>query len=454
MSVNLSPTTWATGIDDTLAVADVYTQKSATVPINATKTINEINQQVYAAMLGAKRLSDAVRNPTKNLALTAASIINGIIAQIPYLNANYGKLGRDLQALLTSISSITNNQAYQQLLIGSTVNKSPFAKRYVTVKSENYANITAITAMLNSLSENPTEFSVVDQNAQIVLMTNLLSVSSGLGIPGAYTTAIGSISDPYAREVITANVLASVVSTSNVGMLYDIAKGPCANTALSYYPNFIKEFLGAYKLQAQAYESRRREAQALSSVLTLLSPNWYTASKAGQTTVYNATVMSAATADLLKLIEDASKDTPRTPFLAVSAPEVVANIPEETSPHATRLVINPSATTTKTVDRYQNGKTVEYITDHSTTPPTITRVTSVPTAVTQSTTQGFWNTFDNSAIEDPMELMYVVTDACAQSKAAMVDPAPMDADAVDAIRAYFPYLPSDGLQSSMDTYGA
>lgn len=266
MSTNLAQTLFATGKDDKLAAINVYTQQTAVAPINDSVDAILADIDTLSELSGCESISpeEQIKNvvASEEQALKSSDIVKGVISANSGLHSAYSSMSSKLQNFLTNVKGSVNL---------SVVNGQVKAG----LKMATMTDAGAVTAMLNIVGGNKNDFSLKDVSGQRAFVSNLLKLSSTMGVPGAYATAMSGIADKTIGRNITRDILPTVIANSSHDMLRDIAQGPHAGHVRATYPNLNRDFASAFRFPHGTPTNKHADiGSSILSSFNLLNPNW------------------------------------------------------------------------------------------------------------------------------------------------------------------------------------
>ena len=313
MGLKLSPTTFATGINDKLAPVDIYTQKSAKNPIDAITLDINLDPTTIKGLMGGN-LGTALNvissySKSKGITINASALLSGIIGSNPTLASAMGSLNQVTSAALTTTSGFANITA----TIGSISSK---------INNSNLSNLTAIASLIGGISGTAFPVAFTDIAGLTNLSVNLLKQANTLGIPNAYTQIANGLGGNLPLlQSITKAILPSVVHSSNVNMLSNIAQGPVTSSINASNPAFIASFASNYTLPPNTPQNQLPLLGAqISTSFTAINPSWNTTTTHTGTILNKNTVMAGASVDFATVM---------------AAAQATANVPAMCTPTVT-----------------------------------------------------------------------------------------------------------------------
>jgi hypothetical protein len=451
MGLTLAQTTFQTGISDSLAVVDVYTKNSASSQYTAIAK-QVVNYGLFQAMVGKKTSADLILAQLKAAqSLAVTDIIRAVVAKNPQMQAAFSAAAPLLQQILSSPNAYTNSTPVRNVAVSSSTYKTVGVASTTTLSNAASADAAAIASMLESIKPvtlSTENYSFVDKSSQIALTTNMLCLAAAYNIPGAYSIAISKIEDSEIRTTVTKNILPTIVSTSNISMLADVASGPCAKTVLSSNPTFVSSYLSDYVKDDLANTNPARSAATIASCLNQIDKNWAYSTTSAGVKINNGNPVQEASSDLIELLLANNQQNRDALFTETTTGTSSSTLPDPASDKVARTISIDVNGNISAIDKYPNGKTIIY----SVNPTTGDYDEVIKTPIAVPTDSASWSDFDNSKIDDPLVLLYCVDEACRKSKADKKDPAPMGANASTSLYGYFPYNAFSGIQDQYDVF--
>lgn len=299
----LAKTTFQTGIKDTLAAVDVYTQKSVTSLVNesglASFDISSIKSLV-GGNLGVSALISKY-SAAAGITIDAKALTSGIINASPTLRSAFGGMSSGVAASITSVTG--------PLGAGVSSNISAaIGGISATIKNTNLNDLTSVSAMIGGMSGKSFGINFTDTAGLKTLSVNLLSQANVMGIPNAYAQfALGMTNNQKLLTDITVGITGSVVSTSNVNMLCNMAAGPVAKQINTLAPKFISNFAANFKLSSNTSVGQYAGiALQISGAFTSINPRWNKTTTTSGRTINNANVYLRGSVDFKKVMSAAA----------------------------------------------------------------------------------------------------------------------------------------------------
>ena len=341
MSLQLSPTTFATGIKDKLAPVDVYTQKSAKNPVDDIALDVNVDPTTLQGLMGGNLALPvsliASYSKAKGISISTSALLTGLIGSNPALVSAMGSLNK---MTATAVLTATGN-ANITATIGGVAAK---------VNTSDLSNLTGVAALIGGISGTAYPISFTDNTGLTNLSVNLLVQANSLGIPNAYTQiANGLLGNPVLLQNVTKAILPSVIQTSNTNMLNNIAHGPAVATVQANNPAFISNYAASYTLPPNAPQSQLPSiGKQITTAFTAINPNWNKSTTNLGIVINNNSVLSGASPDFTTLMS-AAQATATTPPIVTPTVTVVQTAAQATATPLPPLPTGGTTSTTTTV---------------------------------------------------------------------------------------------------------
>jgi hypothetical protein len=293
MGFKLAATTFSTKADDTLATVDAYAQKSSKV-INATPdVVTAADLGNLAGLKGAtvgadlKFLSTTV---TQGLKVDKDALLKGV------LGSNSGLIGA-LKGLPPIIQEgMTKAKGLSSIL--ATVNGVTSV-----IKNANLSTLSGMGSLINGLSNTNFPIAFTDTSGLINLGSNLVKQATSLNIPGVLSAITSGIANKSIVNGIVRGSLSTVIGSSNVGLLSDIAGSSSGKYVTKWMPSFSQDFTKQFVLPSNTRGSSLLGiSNIVTSSLSKIDSTWNTANRAGET-VINMNALNACSRDMGTLLD-------------------------------------------------------------------------------------------------------------------------------------------------------
>lgn len=438
MSTNLAQTTFSTGVNDKLAAVDVYTQTSAVAPIDDSVDAILADIDTMTDLSGCDAISpeEQIKNvvASEEQALQRSDIVKGVISKDSGLSSAYASMSKSVQNFLTNVKGSVDIR-----VVNGDIKAG--------LKMATMTDAGAVTAMLNIVGGKRSDFSINNLSGQRNFVSNLLKLSSQMGIPGAYRTAMAGIADPNLGRQITRSILSSVISHGDYSMLQDIAQGPHARHVGSAYPNLSRDFASAFKFPKKT--SADQHASIGSSILSsfnMLNPNWNKTKTSKGRSYFNGNISLNSSGDFKTAMSamggggfggftySSTERYSGSSYPNISQPRVVkyTTVDDNGNP-----VVRYS---------YPNGQQRRYSRN---TDGTIQEEFRRPKALAVDGED--YQHLDNSAIDDDGTMCHIVNDANRQSEEQDAGNM-LFRNAGDSMKNSFPYTALDGIGDVDDSW--
>lgn len=438
MSVNLASTTFATGIKDVLAPVDVYSQTSALAPIDSSVESVLANIDTMTELSGCDAISPI--NQLKEVvaseeqALKQSDIVKGVIAKDSGLHSAYSSMSKSVQNFLTNVKGSVDIR-----VVNGNVKAG--------LKMATMTDAGAVTAMLNIVGGKRNELSINNLSGQRNFVSNLLKLSSQMGIPGAYRTAIAGIADPNLGRQITRSILPSVVSNGDFRMLQDIAEGPHSRHVGSAYPNLSRDFASAFRFPKKTTADQHASiASSILSSFNILNPKWNKTKTSKGREYFNGNISLNSSGDF-KTAVSAMGGGGFGGFTYSSTERYSGNsIPSVTKPRVVKYTTVDDRGNPVVRYSYPNGQQRKYSSNQD---GSIQEEFRRPKALAVDGED--YRRLDNSRIEDDGTMCYIVNDANRQSEERNAGNM-LFRNAGDSLKNAFPYTALAGIGNIDDTW--
>jgi hypothetical protein len=276
---SLAPTTFQTGIDETLVAVDVYTQTGIDI-------INGFLQEV-SADVSALSLMETIDVPFNMDGINSAidEFVNGIPSSEfvgpPDLTSS---LSISAPGIMSSIGMLTDTVKSAVTQVGSIVNEVTTTINGVvsTVSAAAMSTVSGITGIVAGLT-NTAAGIVKDVSAYVQTASNTIVEAAKVGISGVYTAIASAASTTLPMlEKITSNILPNIIATSNIKLLTEVALGPVAFKVNLMKPNLIGQFLTNFKQPFTSLKKQIKDTQTtlksnyaqMKTAFNAISPQW------------------------------------------------------------------------------------------------------------------------------------------------------------------------------------
>lgn len=436
MTSTLASTSFATGIDDKLASVDVYTQSSASTPINDSAIKLPDSYDEMLSLLGSDAVDPSTQlsgfNLEDGMSLSSTDLTTGVISQDSSLQTAYNSLDSNLKKILTSVKghlqiNITNK--------GITTN----------LNLHKLANVAAVATIVNVLGGNKSLLTVLDVAGKVAFISNVIALASKMRMPNVYAIITANIGELAVLTKITKNSLSIAVNTSDTTLLANIAFGSQGKLVRSLYANFCIDFATNFTLPTGTSANEYAAIGAsISSSFARIDIYWNQYQTKDHGVFLGAKLLLVGSEDFRKVMHACSTRA-RRPWYAVTSA-----VTHAASDFVMPTYVKPGVITYRKIDSdgnditryvFPDGSEEHYTTDTS---GAISYYTVTPSSM--PTTQAGFADFDNSAIDDPLALGHVLATVSDQSTAAAEDACALNTNAAASLQAYFPYSPLSGLQ--------
>lgn len=292
MTLKLAIPTFVSGPTDTFAALDYYTKSDSGV-VNSIPDINDLfsstalNVLKGGNLLGLDKITSLISsaNPLNGLLkVNPQSLISGV------LSSNAGLVGS-----LRSLPDTLQNKVLSS--IGNTNIQATIGGITSLVTKADLSTVTGLGSMIGSLSGANLPMSFVDKSGLANLSTNLIREASSFGIPNAFTSFSTTMTDLPLLGSITKNLLPSLVSSSNINLLGEIASSPVAKNVIKQTPSFVQDFLKNYTNPIRPSSNQSLiNYSSIDSSMNSIVPNWKNTQR-GSSSTYNGNIISGSSDD-------------------------------------------------------------------------------------------------------------------------------------------------------------
>ena len=228
-------------LDDKLETVDAYTGKSATdtlnlAGLNFNTNTDTLTQYLNVPALGQPIIAEAKKDG--ELMVNMSALKSGIIAANNNLHSAMAMIDAAKRDALSTVNGLKSE-------VTATINGIDS-----TIKNAQLTTMQGISSAIGSIANNTgLPISFKDVSGITGLSTNLLSEASKLGIPSAYTSFAAGIAHNGILASVTKSILPSVIGSSNIGMLNEIANGQYGKVLNKLVPGVAKSFVSSFKIQ-------------------------------------------------------------------------------------------------------------------------------------------------------------------------------------------------------------
>lgn len=341
----LAKTLFQTGIKDTLATVDVYTQNTARAPIDASGASSFDPSSLSSLVGGNLGVSALITKYSAKVGIqiNASALLNGVIGSSSTLRSALGAASNGVSSAISAVSGAANIAA----TIGGITSM---------IKNTNLSDLTAVASMIGGINNTSFAVNFTDNAGLTGLSVNLLTQANQMGIPNAYAQfSSGMANNPQMLTGVTAGILGSVCATSNVNMLSNIAAGPVARNVNTVAPKFLGNFAANFVLDSSVTPSQLPGiGLQISGAFGSINPNWNKTRRSNGAMVNNSSILLNASADFNSVMDSVASYN-KLPLSTY--PEVVTNYPPGSSPEP---AIYPAGTTSSTVNNADGSSSTTY----------------------------------------------------------------------------------------------
>ena len=333
--MQIAPTVFKTGVEDSIGVVDVYTETSAITPIDDVTVDNVVDPNSLSSLMGGNLSANApiVTGITSDgIKVDANALKTGVISSLG-LSSTLSSLSAGIKEGITEVKGYTNILAQA----GSIIN---------TIKSANLTSITGVASMISTISSkagnlgvNINGTTITDLSGITNLSTNILNQAIKLGIPNSFSQfANGFKNNPNLLLNITNKILPNVINNSDINTLSNISTSIIGKSVMAANPNLINNFASNYKLPSNTPSNQLPLIGAqIGNTFNNLNPNWNKSIKSNGTVIGNCNVLQNASNDLQKVLGAVNAATN-----VASRTLPVINFFQSAAQALSKKVINPS----------------------------------------------------------------------------------------------------------------
>lgn len=426
MNAPLALTTLQAGPDDKAAAIDIYTQTTANPVIEGIQNLNtEMMDSVNALFGKAPSLGDALDTMGVKK-LESKDILSGLISTDTQLQSAFSSLDSSLQSFITNVKGNVDVRLTADGL------KTAY-------KLSSKVNVAGVTAMVNVLGGKKGLVDIVDISAQTNLLTNVLKVSAKMNIPNAFTTVIGAVTNRNVAMRVTKNILGTVVSSSNVNMLMNIADAHAKGTIRVNAGSFVNKFAANFKIPLGTRPGDYLQIGAdISSSFGKLNPKWNLSITTGGRSLINGSIMLSSSGQFKAVMKSSANRNRITLGFNSSTSPRTSVPPRPAIRGLTQTTSKTPSGQNKTTRRYPDGK-VQSFTEVAENDVLEEILAPVQFGV------GTVGALSSCALGDPLTMGHVLNSFASQAGKFGTQ------DAKDSLLKSFPYSPLTGL-GSQDSY--
>lgn len=342
----LAKTLFQTGIKDTLATVDVYTQDTARSPIDATGASSFDPSSLASLMGGNLGVSALISKYSSKVGIqiNASALLSGVIGSSSVLRSAMGTVSSGISGALTAVGGASGISAAIDGISSM-------------IHNTNLSDLTAVASMIGGINNTSFAVNFTDTAGLTGLSVNLLVQANKMGIPNAYSQfSLGMANNPRMLTGVTAGILGSVCSTSNVNMLANIGAGPVARNVHRVAPRFLGNFAASFVLDPSTPRNMLPSIGVqISGAFGSINPNWNKSRLSNGRVVNNSSILLNASADF-NTVMDSVSDYGRIPLSTY--PAVVTHYPAGTAPDP---VTYPPGTTSTTANNPDGSSSTTYV---------------------------------------------------------------------------------------------
>jgi hypothetical protein len=310
---SLAATSFSAGVDEKLAIIDVYAQEGLGVLNNLIDSFTGGLSDSLAALVPPS-VSAAVNNAQSTLlmvnklgevALNPDAILKSVIATSPELVSAIKTLPEMVQSGVTAVSGVISNI---QTTIGGVTS---------FIKNADITTAAGLGNLVVGLTGQQLPFKFEDIAATTTLATNLIKQTAEIGMSGVFTTLANATKLAPIMENVTKNLIPMLQQKPNFGLLSEIASTKIGASVLGANAgNLISASLANYKTVLGAVQSAaatvstvksqiaqtKQDFKSMKTAFTAVKADWKT-TVVGVKKVLSAKALKAASKDAIKMVK-------------------------------------------------------------------------------------------------------------------------------------------------------
>ena len=307
-SMSLAATTFASGADDKLATADVYSISNEE-PINSVQDPVDSNvlknaeslrkaggEAFQKALKEKEKLSSLITNAGNTTAIDKAALgrLSNISSELnPGLSSNLRNISG------TTLSTISENISNLDLITSPSVSIGGITSK---ISTEDISTISNLGSLINEVGCDALGFLMNDLSALSGLYSGIINMANKLGIPNIFGQMMSCRTDKNLINQVGNNSFKGISNSSDVGSLTSLGQLTSPGSVRMCNPDLVDNFSSNYKYSngsTNANESKRMDS--LFSAYDTLDPNWNTTTRrmpTGNTNIYSIAKMTGSSNNL------------------------------------------------------------------------------------------------------------------------------------------------------------
>jgi hypothetical protein len=331
----LATPTFMSGVNDALAVADIYSLENPGVITDIESVLSNI-ESISSTLLGSGLLSvleeasalQAVAtssgsatsgSATSNIAggptvTTATSTTAASTFTAVDLSTLLARLGTTSSQLNTAIRGLSTNA---QTTMTSGLNNNASSAQSLslngvstTVQSANYSDIAQVAAIINSFTGSPAAVSS-DAQAFASIISGIVQICANLGLPNSFAAISSQITDVTILALAVSLCLPSALTAGDLQSIASMANKLSPSVVISANPTLVQTYVNNFNTGYYAmlgYDTSQAN-QALGCIVSLLNqidPTWNQDTRTG-TELINVGPWMGASPTFVQLVTNAAK---------------------------------------------------------------------------------------------------------------------------------------------------
>jgi hypothetical protein len=349
----LATPTFMSGVNDALAVADVYNLTSPGVITDIESVLSDI-ESISNALLGSgllsalegstnltavatssgsatSGLSTSATSATTSVATSTSSTGTSVTSTPVDLSTLLSRLGTTSSQLNTAIRGLSTNA---QTTITNGLNNNASSAQEVTlngvtttVQSPNYSDIAQVATIINSFTGVQSAAINSDIQAFASIISGIVQICANLGLPNSFAAIASQITDSNILAQAVALCLPATLAAGDLQSIASMANKLSPSVVISANPTLINTYVSNFTTNFYAmvgYDTSQANA-ALTEILSLLGqidPNWNENTRAGEPLIQIGPWMGASPA-FSQLVTNAAKQAEEDPSSSESTADVL-----------------------------------------------------------------------------------------------------------------------------------
>jgi hypothetical protein len=336
----LATPTFVTGVNDALAVADVYNLVSPGVITDIESVLSDI-ESISSALLGSGLLSvleeasalQAVAtssgsatsgltiNPTgstSSVATASSGSTATSVASTPVdLSTLLARLGTTSSQLNTAIRGLSPNA---QATITAGLNNNTSSPQQLTlngetttVQSSNYSDIAQVANIINAFTGQSSAAISSDTQAFAAIISGIVQICANLGLPNSFAAITAAIEDAAILAQAAQLCLPSALTTGDLQSIASMANQLTSGVVININPTIVNTYVSNFTTNFYAmigYDTSQANG-ALTTIIDLLyqiDPSWNQDTRNGESLLNVSSWMGASPA-FIQLVTNAAKQS-------------------------------------------------------------------------------------------------------------------------------------------------